>query len=237
MAYIATMNIFILCIETSGPQCTVAIGHNGDCISEVQSSSQWQHSQYLTIYIQEALAEAKISIYQLSAVAISGGPGSYTGLRVGAASAKGICYAKEIPLISVDTLKIIAYPQVDRLDDKHKVILSTIDARRDEVYYNIYNEQLESQVKTTSHIVTEDSFSDVISEGVIICGDGADKIQEIMSSSLSNDSIILSTLPAAINMAQLSYESYQEKKYEDIAYYNPFYMKPPNITTRKKPLF
>lgn len=231
------MDTHILCIETSGPQCTVAISKNGICTSEIKSDGQWKHSQYLTTYIKEALSNSQLEIHDIKAVAISGGPGSYTGLRVGAATAKGICYAKDIPLISLDTLKIIAYPELEKLNKDYSLIISTIDARRDEIYYNIYDNELQSNTDVSSYIVTPDSFSDRTDNGIIICGDGSQKIKDITEGRLSDHSIIVNSLPEAKNMTLLAYESFKASKHEDIAYYNPFYMKPPNITTRKKPLF
>lgn len=227
------MSSYILCIETSGPQCSVALSSEGQTIIDHVTEDAWHHSQFLTTYINQVLQEADIDLKQLDAVAVSHGPGSYTGLRVGASTAKGICYALDIPLISIDTLKIIAYPWIDKASSK---VLATIDARRDEVYYNVYDQNLEAQEDTQAHVVISDSFKLYQDEGLIITGDGATKIKELLTHRPINYSYKPS-YPSAKYMALIAYNKFFQKEHEDIAYYSPFYMKPPNITTRKKPLF
>lgn len=227
---------YILCLETSGPQCSVALSHNGICISDHVTEDAWHHSQYLTTHIQKCLDQADLHIQGLSAIAISHGPGSYTGLRVGASTAKGICYALDIPLISIDTLKIIAYPRVSDIDNDIK-ILSTIDARRDEIYYNIYDKTLTELTETQPHILTPYSFEEFSNSGLIVAGDGSDKTKAMHNGRFSEIYTYQQSYPTARYMTQLAYGKLLTSQLEDIAYYSPFYMKPPNITTRKKPLF
>lgn len=226
-------NSYILCLETSGPLCSVAICCNGIMISYIESDGEWKHSQYLTTKIEECLKEANLSINKLDAVCISRGPGSYTGLRVGSSTAKGICYALDIPLIAVDTLKIIAYPELKTLADNWVTyIIPMIDARRDEVYCTIFDDQLIAHVDTKPHILQEDSFSEYFTKGALICGDGATKAINLINAATTT--IFQPTYPLAKNMAQLSYNRFLENKIENTAYFNPYYLKPPNITVSKK---
>jgi len=227
------MSSYILCIETSGPQCSVAITSQGNTIVDHVTEDAWHHSQYLTTYIDQVLKQADVDLKQLDAVAVSHGPGSYTGLRVGASTAKGICYALDIPLISIETLKIIAFPWIKRESTK---ILATIDARRDEIYYNVYDQNLEAQEDTQAHVIIADSFELYRDEKLIISGDGAAKTEELLSHRPENF-IFKPSYPSAKHMALIAYNKFLKKEIEDIAYYSPFYMKPPNITSRKKPLF
>ncbi len=227
---------YILCLETSGPQCSVALSHNGTCIAEQVTEDAWHHSQYLTTHIQKCLSQADVSIKDLSAIAVSHGPGSYTGLRVGASTSKGICYALDIPLISIDTLKIIAHPWTSDIGSAIK-ILSTIDARRDEIYYNIYDNALSELTETQSHVLNPESFEEYAKSGLIVAGDGADKTKVMHDGGYSEAFTYHQSYPTAKHMTQLAFDKYKADLLEDIAYYNPFYMKPPNITTRKKPLF
>ena len=227
---------YILCIETSGPQCSVALSHNGECISECVTDDAWHHSQYLTQHISDCLSKVNLSIKDMHSIAISHGPGSYTGLRVGSSTAKGICYALDIPLISIPTLKIIAQPYVKDLSAGMH-ILATIDARRDEIYYNIYDKNLKELQSTESHVLTPDSFLNFRKGGLYVTGDGAKKTRDMLHNSGDESFKYRSSYPSAQYMTELAHNKYISKKYEDIAYYSPFYMKPPNITTRKKPLF
>jgi len=227
---------YILCLETSGPQCSVALSYNGSCISEEVTEDAWHHSQYLTTHIQKCLEQVDKTLQDIHAVAVSHGPGSYTGLRVGASTAKGICYALDIPLISIGTLRIIAQPWVSDIRYDIKV-LSTIDARRDEIYYNIYDSKLKALTDTQAHVLTDTSFEEYIDTGLIVAGDGADKTKNLHSSVCSEAFTYKQSYPSARYMTQLSHNKLRSGQIEDIAYYSPFYMKPPNITTRKKPLF
>jgi len=227
---------YILCLETSGPSCSVALSLNGQCISIEHSTGEWKHSQYLTTKIEECFKKVNFQMQNLNAVAISQGPGSYTGLRVGASTAKGICFGLDIPLIAIDTLKIISSPERQKINGTDlKYIIPLIDARRDEVYYNIYNVELEAQTETKPHILQEDSFQEIISKGAVICGDGALKAAKILN--LTSHSSCDQSFPSAQYMDNLSFVKYQSNSFEDIAYFSPFYLKPPNITKSKKSLF
>ena len=223
----------ILNLETSALTCSVSIGRNESLLSSKISNGEWKHSREITILIQECLKDCNLAIDDIDAVAISGGPGSYTGLRVGASAAKGICYAKNIPLLSIDTLKIIAFPHLKSLSQGGFVI-PMIDARRDEVYYNVYDEKLNAQIETTNLILNNDCLSQYKSKSILICGDASEKAEKLLETPSFE---YITSKALAENMVQLSYERYKMQKFEDLAYYSPFYLKPPNITKSKKQLF
>lgn len=226
---------YILNIETSGKACTVAIGHGLDVASTVEAEGDFRHSKDITLMIQKALSEASITINQLAAIAVSKGPGSYTGLRVGATCAKGICYALDIPLLSVDTLQAMAAPYSDLYNDKDETtldcIIPMIDARRMEVYYAVYDKSLNPIEPANNLVLDESSFTSYIAKNLLFCGDGAQKFQEL-ADILEKDVTV--SYAQAKYMVKIAYAKYQQKNYEDLAYYVPFYLKPPNITKSKK---
>lgn len=225
--------INILNLETSALACSVSIGQDGQTLVTKTSAGEWKHSREITLLIQDCLNESALNFDQINAIAISGGPGSYTGLRVGASAAKGICYAKNIKLIAVNTLEIIAHPYLAQISEDGFVI-PLIDARRDEVYYNVYSNKLEPQVETINLILDETSFDDYASKSVIICGDGAEKAVSLINKPQFE---YFPSKSLAENMSKLSNDKYLSETFEDIAYYSPFYLKLPNITKSKKQLF
>jgi len=218
----------ILCLETSGKACSVAIGNEGALVATKEAEGEWKHSKIITLLVQDCLKEAGISQGELTAVAVSQGPGSYTGLRVGASCAKGLCYALDLPLISVPTLELIAYPH--RLGSHRTVPM--IDARRMEVYYNIYDKDLISHQETTNLIIDQESTAN-LGSGLLFCGDGAHKMEAYLREGWQ----VVPSYAEAKYMIHLSYVKYINGNFEDLAYYVPFYLKPPNITKSKKSLF
>jgi len=224
----------ILCLETSGKACSVALAQHGQCLAYNESDSEWSHSRAITLMIEEVLAQAQVGMKDLKAVAISKGPGSYTGLRVGASCGKGLCYALDIPLISVPTLEIIASDIIDDHSLEEGIIVPMIDARRTEVYYNLYSIDLIQDSETTNLVLDESSFSDYSGKTLYFCGDGAFKMSDFISSEPSWT--ILETYAKASAMASLACDKLILQELEDIAYYVPFYLKPPNITKSKKNL-
>ena len=214
--------------------CSVSLGKNGELLDHNKAQQDFKHSREITLLIEDMLKRNSIAFDEISAVAVSEGPGSYTGLRVGVSAAKGICFAKKIPLIAVRTLKIIAKAQQNRLEGA-KYLIPMIDARRDEVYFQLYDADLNSLNDADNTILTSKSFAELSdSKNSIICGNAAEKAQNIME----NDDFRYFSVPAlAEDMVSLSYEAYNTGKFEDLAYFRPFYLKPPNITKSKKPLF
>lgn len=224
--------VYILHIETSGTGCSVALSDHGTCIHQEQSQIEWRHSRELTVLIQKLLLEHLPPECQLKAVGVSAGPGSYTGLRVGVSTAKALCYAKDIPLIAVSTLEIIAFPFKERLAHL-EFIIATIDARRKELYYQVFDQAFNAVTEPDNLILDENSFH--VYKNALICGDATMKSSEIIQ---SNSRLVYEpSRPEAQFMPELAYAKYLEKDFEDLAYFAPFYMKPPNITKSQKPLF
>lgn len=225
----------ILCLETSGKACSIALSHHGQVVASKEAEGEWSHSRAITILIQQVLDQIGIQMKELEAVAISQGPGSYTGLRVGASCGKGICYAQEIPLISIPTLEIIAVETISDHLLEDEMVVPMIDARRMEVYYNIYTSDLIQTRETTNLVIEESSFESFASEKLVFCGDGAHKMAEIAA---ENDLWrVLPSYAKASAMAGSAYDKLMLKEFEDVAYYVPFYLKPPNITKSTKALF
>jgi tRNA threonylcarbamoyladenosine biosynthesis protein TsaB len=223
---------YILNIETATTVCSVSISQDGHILGYKEIDNGFTHSENLHLFINDLLIDFNISIKQLSAIAISKGPGSYTGLRIGVSAAKGLAYALNIPLISVDTLKIRAY-QVSQLNTGYDFFCPMIDARRMEVYTCVYDTQLNSQILTQALIIdslsikTFDSFS-----SICFFGDGMLKCKEVISL-LQNTVCIDNIKPSSQYMCALSYEKFLKEAFEDIAYFEPFYLKDFLITSKK----
>ncbi len=211
----------ILCIETATTNCSVALSINGSAIVlKEDNSKQYSHSERLHRFIEEVLLEAKIEKHELDAVAVSKGPGSYTGLRIGVSAAKGLCYALAIPLISIDTLQSLAL----RLKKKDGYVIPMLDARRMEVYASVFSSEGEKIRETRAEILTSKSYLSYLSEGLVhFIGNGVDKFETICDH--ENAHFVKDQLPSAREMIALSEEKYIKKDTEDVAYFEPFYLK------------
>jgi tRNA threonylcarbamoyladenosine biosynthesis protein TsaB len=220
---------YILSIETSTTNCSVALSKNDKVIAfKEYNDTNYSHSELLHHYILEVIAQAQIQLQALSAVAISKGPGSYTGLRIGVSSAKGLCYALNIPLISIDTLEGLAH----QLVVKEGYIVPVLDARRMEVYSAVFNHQYKMVDKVKAQIITSESYADLLLENsVYFLGSGANKIASAIEN--INAHFVLNCLPSARQMAKLAYEKYKMGNTEDVAYFEPFYLKDFKITKPK----
>lgn len=211
---------YILNIETATKNCSVSISKDGETIfcKEI-SELGYSHAEMLHVFIEEVLKEAKILIQDLDAVAVSQGPGSYTGLRIGVSAAKGLCYALEIPLISIDTLAVLA--QKCTITDG--LIVPMIDARRMEVYSAVFNANKEIVRKVEAQILTDDSFSEY-SETIYFIGDSNEKAKTILTKSNFHfiDEIVY---PSSNEMSLLSFAKFQNNQFEDVAYFEPYYLK------------
>lgn len=234
----------ILNLETSTMVCSVSISKNGSVIGTKESSVEKSHAKLLTIFIDELLKELNFTIDDLDAVAISKGPGSYTGLRIGVSTAKGLCYAKDLPLIAINTLESMADGMVLKLNSKElsvndfekAVLVPMIDARRMEVYSAFYNIKGESVREVMAEIIDEKSYQEILSkQKMIFFGDGSEKIQEIINH--ENAIFIENIYPSSKDMAILSEMAFQKKKFEDVAYFEPFYLKDFIATVPKKNIF
>jgi len=212
---------YILNIETSTKNCSVSVGMNGKVVSIVENTAvDFNHAEKLHQFINQALEESKIKFEDLKAIAVSKGPGSYTGLRIGVSAAKGFAYALNIPLIGIDTLLILAKKTKPI---SNSMIIPMLDARRMEVYTSVFNEKHEPVEKIKSLILSPEAF-DHLEGKLYFIGDCIEKIQSV----LKNKRYVFSTknvYPSAMEMAFVSYQLFKDKKFENTAYFEPFYLK------------
>ena len=212
----------ILNIETATTNCSVSIAQEGLVVAFKEIAElNYSHAEQLHVFIQEVLLEAAISLSDIKAIAVSKGPGSYTGLRIGVSAAKGLCYALNIPLIAIPTLKSLSLQCQPKAGE---VVLPMLDARRMEVYISAYDHKGEELHPTEAKILEENSLSQWIASysKVYFIGSGAQKAFEVHHQ--SNISV-LDTLPSAKEMAGLSFQKYVAKDFEDVAYFEPYYLK------------
>lgn len=220
---------YILNIETATKNCSVSIGFLGETVALKElSEEQFKHAEKLHVFIDECLQMLGISYQDFVAVAVSKGPGSYTGLRIGVSAAKGLCYALDIPLISVDTLEVLAH----QVKDVHGVIVPMIDARRMEVFTQIYDNKHKAISEAFALIVSETSFEKV-PEAVHFCGDGAIKAEKVLRENrfYFHSEVIY---PSAQQMSTLSFNKLQKKQFEQVAYFEPYYLKDFMSNVKKK---
>ena len=212
--------MIILNIETATKNCSVALSKNGDTIACKEIAEQgYSHAEKLHVFIEELLKETELNFHDLNAVAVSKGPGSYTGLRIGVSAAKGLCYALNIPLISIDTLSILAH----QIQIKDGLIVPMIDARRMEVYSAVFDSKNIKIREVQAEILTHESFLNY-AEIINFVGDCNEKAKTVLQQPnfLFHDNCMY---PSANEMSQLSYEKFQGKDFEDVAYFEPFYLK------------
>jgi len=210
----------ILNIETATKNCSVAIAKDGVVVSSRELATDgYAHAEKLHVFIEEALAEAGIGYADLSAVAVSKGPGSYTGLRIGVSAAKGFCLALGIPLVSVDTLQILAR-QIN-VDDG--VIVPMLDARRMEVYSAVFDPEYRTIRDVKAEILTGESFSETAGT-IHIVGDCQPKVHTVLADSrfVYHETIVY---PSAKEMAAVTFDKFAAGQFEDVAYFEPFYLK------------
>jgi len=212
---------YILNIETSTTNCSVALSKNGEVIALKEDNSlEYSHAERLHVYIDEVLKTAQISKNQLDAIAISKGPGSYTGLRIGVSAAKGLCFALNIPLISVSTLEALAH----QIENPKGTILAMLDARRMEVYSAIYDVQYNLVRSTKAEVLNPESYQELLElSSVYFIGNGVQKTKAIITH--KNAQFVDNKLPSAKQMCALSFERFKTKDFEDVAYFEPFYLK------------
>ena len=217
----------ILSIETATPVCSVALAQDNNILGVKESTKKNSHSEIVTVFIDELMKENQFSFKDLDAVAVSKGPGSYTGLRIGVSTAKGMCYALEIPLISVNTLQSLAFGTSQNNIQKSGLPIlfcPMLDARRMEVYCALFDENINEVRETKAEIIEPDSFQTYLeSSQVIFFGDGADKCKEVIQH--KNAVFLDDVFPSAANMMTIVFNKYQNHKFEDVAYFAPFYLK------------
>jgi tRNA threonylcarbamoyladenosine biosynthesis protein TsaB len=211
---------YILNIETATKNCSVSIAANGKTlVCKEISELGYSHAEKLHLFIQDVIQEAAISFSQLSAIAVSQGPGSYTGLRIGVSAAKGLSYALQIPLISVDTLLALAH----QVSENDGLIIPMIDARRMEVYSAIFDSNKQKIREVQAEIISAESFA-AISDKIYFIGDSNEKVKSVLTKS---NFVFLDAIqyPSAKEMSTISYQKYLEKDFEDVAYFEPYYLK------------
>ncbi len=223
----------ILCIETSSDVCSVALCRGADVVAHKEVYENNAHAASLTPMIEEMMAEVAVDFSSLKAVALSAGPGSYTGLRIGASTAKGICYALGIPLISIPTLDLIAKAMQEKVSANYDYVAPMIDARRMEVYMQVVDAQGNTHTETSPVIIDETSLQEYLSAGkkVLVGGNGAEKCKNVIAS--ENALFVDGVYPLALNMGAMAEAKLQQNRTESVAYYEPFYLKEFQTTTPK----
>jgi tRNA threonylcarbamoyladenosine biosynthesis protein TsaB len=214
---------YILNIESSSTNCSISLAHKGTVISiKEKNDENYSHSTKLHAFIQEVLKESNTPINELSAVAVSKGPGSYTGLRIGVAAAKGLCFALDIPLISLPTLLILS----KQVKIKKGLIVPVLDARRDEVYSAVYDSNYNLIQKEKPEIINDDSFKEISSSFKLhFIGSGQEKCERLIKNNLNLSFSSSDNFPSSKEMAKLSYEKFINSNFEDLAYFEPAYLK------------
>ena len=212
--------VFILSVETATKNCSVSLSKNGETVSCKEIAEQnFSHAEKLHVFIEDILKENNITLQDLNAIAVSKGPGSYTGLRIGVSSVKGMCYALNIPMIAIDTLTLLAKQIV--IEDG--IIIPMIDARRMEVYTAFFDKEYTMQREVRADIIDENSYSE-INTNVHLVGDGIAKFKEVLTNDkfIFHDSVIY---PSANEMSAIAFEKYKKSDFVDVAYFEPYYLK------------
>lgn len=217
----------ILNLETATTVCSVALAKDGQLLALQEQHGDYSHAENLTVFIEKVMEQSQLAISNVDAIAVSKGPGSYTGLRIGVSTAKGLCYSLNRPLIAVDTLQHLAAAAAEKYApaSPDALFCAMIDARRMEVYCAIYDKNGKAVLPAAAEIIDGHSFNDLLKDHVIyFCGDGAAKCREALSknrNAVFADDVIIS----AKDMAGFSEKAFREKRFEDVAYFEPFYLK------------
>ncbi|TBX70927.1 tRNA (adenosine(37)-N6)-threonylcarbamoyltransferase complex dimerization subunit type 1 TsaB [Flavobacterium silvisoli] len=211
---------YILNIETATKNCSVSLAKDGITVLFKEVAEQgYSHAEKLHVFIEEVLKESQVNFQEIKAIAVSKGPGSYTGLRIGVSTAKGLCYALGIPLISVDTLQVLA----KQVAIEKGLIVPMLDARRMEVYSAVFDSNHHKIMEVQAEVLTDNSYAD-ITENIYFVGDCQEKCQTVLTASnfMFLPEIIF---PSAKDMSALSYAKFIQNDFEDVAYFEPFYLK------------
>lgn len=212
----------ILAIDTTTKNCSVALFENEKLLTlKEQYSDDYSHAEQLTLFIIEVLQKTNMTLKNINVIALSKGPGSYTGLRIGASTAKGLCYSLNIPLISISTLKAMAYGMTSA--ENFELFCPMIDARRMEVFSAIYDKDNKEIRAVKADVVNEHTYSTYLKEEMLFFGDGAFKCKEIIND--KNAHFLNDIYPSARNLGVLANTKFIKKDFEDVAYFEPFYLK------------
>lgn len=215
----------ILCIETATKMCSVALFKGEELLSLKEQGGAYSHAENLTVFIEHAVAEVNVSLQQIDAIAISKGPGSYTGLRIGISTVKGLAFALQKPVIAVDTLLSMASLAVLEYKGERLYLCPMIDARRMEVYCAIYDMDLNVIKPVSADIITEHIFDEMVGdEKIVLFGDGAQKCKEVFKNR-NNYIFTEQEFISAKGLIHAALEKWNKKEFEDVAYFEPFYLK------------
>jgi tRNA threonylcarbamoyladenosine biosynthesis protein TsaB len=219
--------MYILSLETSTKVCAVALHQAGTLIAETRLAIEQAHSSKLTVLIEQLLENASIQSQDLRAVAVSAGPGSYTGLRIGVSVGKGLCFALQIPLLSINTLEAMAW-QVRQgvlpTQNEKTFFCPMLDARRMEVYCAVFDGAGKYILPTEAKIIDNEAFSDILpTQQIVFFGEGAAKCKPFLTH--SNALFLKDILPTADSVGKLAYPKFQQQIFEHLAYFEPFYLK------------
>ena len=228
----------ILLIETSTALCSAALAEDGAITAYRESSAPKAHASLTAVFIQEMLAERNMTLADCEAVCVSMGPGSYTGLRVGVSTAKGLCFGSGKPLLAVGTLDTLVAQAADAAtseEGSYSFIIPMIDARRMEVYTAVFAPDGTQITETAPAIIDENSFAEYLEQGpVLFIGDGAGKCADVIRHPNAH---FCQCYPKASAMLEPALQAYKEKRFEDVAYFEPFYLKDFVATVSKKKLW
>ena len=216
----------ILNIETSTNVCSVAVSQDGSCIFNKEDHEGPNHAVILGVFVQEALSFIDSHAIPLDAVAVSCGPGSYTGLRIGLSMAKGICYGRDVKLIAIPTLELMCVPLLlgEKINEENALLCPMIDARRMEVYSQFFDRALNEVRSISADIVENNTYDNILAQQpVYFFGNGAEKCHEVLTH--HNAHIIEGIVPLAKNMYPLAEKRMANEQFEDVAYFVPFYLK------------
>ena len=215
---------YIISIETATEVCSVALSENDNCVCIKEINEVNNHSKALLPFVDEMLAQSGVSLANIDAVAISEGPGSYTGLRIGVSTAKGLCFALNKPLIAVSTLQSIAYGAMMLNGGNDCLFCPMIDARRMEVYCAIYDKNFIGIQSVTNLIIDEHSFNDyLLQKPIVFCGNAVEKVKPVIA--YQRNARFANVVCSAAYMAKLAYDKYVQQQFVDVAYFEPFYLK------------
>lgn len=222
----------LLCIETATEVCSVAVFQGAQLLHLQEIATGNQHASQLAVLIHQTLLSTDLTIQQMDAVVISKGPGSYTGLRVGVSTAKGICYALNKPLIAINTLKSLADSFIKQHQPNGGLICPMIDARRMEVYTALFDTNGNEVLETQAKIIDEESFNDFNNQHITFIGNGAPKCEAVLTNEMST--IIPGFGCSASGLGSAGLAAFNNQNFEDVAYFEPYYLKDFVGTTAKK---
>ena len=215
----------ILNLETATTVCSVSLAKDGHLLAFKEQNGDYSHAENLTLFIEDVYKQAGIKLHDVDAIAVSKGPGSYTGLRIGVSTAKGLCYSLDKPLIAINTLQHISLALSKENGKEGLLFCPMLDARRMEVYCAFFDSCNNEIIPTSAEIIDEHSFSDLLKKNVVyFFGGGAAKCKNLLSAN-KNAIFIDDVIPSAKNMVSLSEQAFINRQFEDVAYFEPFYLK------------